>query len=55
MAQLLILALVLIAMLATAVFCAIRLARPVTTPSADVASMKLTLERRVREGADFRF
>lgn len=51
------LALVLVAMVALAAFCAIRLTRiaaPKPAPLADVAPMKVALERRIREGADFR-
>lgn len=54
----LILTLALVFMLAIAMLCAIRLARPSVaqkpTRPADVDSMKLTLERRVRDGADLR-
>lgn len=50
----LIIALVLIAMLALAAWCAVRLTRVGAAPAADVAPMKIALERRMREGAEFR-
>ena len=49
-------ALVLVAMIALAAFCAIRLTRiaaPKPAPVADVSPMKAALERRIREGRDF--
>ena len=51
----LIIACVLIAMLALAAFCAVRLTRDGTMPVADVAPMKIALERRLREGAELPF
>ena len=50
----LIIALALLVMLAAAVFCAVRLTRVAPKPIAEVSPMKATLERRIREGADFR-
>jgi hypothetical protein len=41
-------------MLAVAVLCALRLTRPAAAPARDVESMKTALERRIREGAEFR-
>lgn len=53
----LMLALFLCIMAATALYCAIRLTRPIRQPLAiaDVSPMKAALERRVREGTDFTF
>ncbi len=51
--------LVFIAMLAIAVLCAIRLTRAApasaVVETGEVESMKAALERRMREGAEFRF
>ncbi len=52
----LIIAIVLFVLLAIAVFCAVRLTRTETAPApaAEMSPMRATLERRIREGADFR-
>jgi len=53
-----VLTLVFLVMLAAAVLCAVLLARagaPAPVPVSDVESMKTALERRMREGAEFRF
>jgi hypothetical protein len=49
--------LVLVAMLAVATICAIRLTRPtaVQTRAAEVSPMKAALERRLREGGEISF
>jgi hypothetical protein len=51
----LIIALVLFVMLAVAAFCALRLARTPQAPvKVEASPMRATLERRIRDGADFR-
>ena len=52
--MLLTLALILCLTIAAAGYCAVRLTRPVKRPLvAEVSPVKATLERRLREGADF--
>lgn len=51
----LIVAFILIATLLLAAFGAARLMRPARIPVSDPYSMKAALERRVRDGAEFRF
>jgi hypothetical protein len=46
--------LVLVAFVAMAVTCAVLLSRTSPVPAADVEPMKKALERRLREGVEFR-
>lgn len=48
------LTLVFLGLAAMAVCCGVLLVRPKRAPVADVSPMKATLERRLREGAEFR-
>lgn len=52
--MLIVIAFILVTMLAIAVLCARRLTGPSVKPIADVSPMKATLERRIREGREFR-
>lgn len=49
----LILTLVFLGLAVIAALCAVLLARSKAAPVADVSPMRATLERRLREGADF--
>lgn len=49
----LMIAVALFVMLAIAAFCAIRLTRAAPAPVPEMSPMRATLERRIREGADF--
>lgn len=52
--MMLIIVFVLVVMLALAAWCAVKLTRAGAEPAAEVAPMKIALERRMREGAEFR-
>ncbi len=47
-------ALILLAFASLALLCAMLLMRPASAPAADVEPMRHALERRIREGAEFR-